>query len=127
MRKRTIPGHIPIGNEDPELGSSSTEAAANNTAPSQDVPSSQSQLSTRKGPLTGEQKYKIERIVLRYCPRVTNRSANEFGLFVTPEAPDIAVAVFYRQNAYLKMAIEIIKAAAQDRFDAADGQKFARL
>lgn len=127
MRKRTTPGHIPVSNEDPELGSSSTVAAANNTVPSQDVPSLQSQSSTRKGPLTEEQKYKIEKTVLRYCPRVTDRSAKEFGLFVTPEAPDTAVAVYYRENAYLKMAIEIIKAAAQDGFDAVDGQKFARL
>ncbi|WPT17523.1 hypothetical protein PSENEW3_00005526 [Picochlorum sp. SENEW3] len=68
----------------------------------------------------------IKKLFFAYCPRVTDRSAKEFGLFATPETRDIAVAVYYRENAYLKMAIEIIKAAAQDRYAAADGQEFAR-
>lgn len=74
--------------------------------------------------LTDQEKYRIQKLVLKYCPRVTDEEAEQWGLFTTPEADD--VRVFHHDVAYIKMAMEIIKDAAETGFDAMDGQEYAR-
>lgn len=117
MTRRAIPGHINTDNGE--------DLPTNNAASSQDLPLSQSQTSRRRETLSDEQKFTIQKIVLLHCPRVTDRHAKQFGMFTTPEA-DAEIAAFHADVPYLKMAIEIIKAAAEGGFDAAKGQTHAR-
>lgn len=54
-------------------------------------------------------KAEIENIILYYCPRVTDESIPEFGLFCTNEAENLVVKNAFCLFSWYKMCLEIIK------------------
>lgn len=54
-------------------------------------------------------KAEIENIILFYCPRVTDESIQEFGLFCTNEAENLVVKSAFCLFSWYKMCLETIK------------------
>jgi hypothetical protein len=64
-----------------------------------------------------DQKVEIEDIILCFCPRVTDESIQEFGLFCTNEAESPVVKSAFCLFSWYKMCLEIIKLSTRKRLE----------